>query len=93
MKYDFVVIDFETATKHLDSACQVGIVAIKDLQIADYYESLIQPPENHYEENNINVHGITPDQTCNKPTLNELWLCISQFFSEHVNSVYKCMFF
>lgn len=81
---DFVVIDFETATDNNNSACQVGIVAIKDFQVADYYESYIQPPFNRFDVGNMDVHGITPDITENAPTMDEVWEEIKPFFSENI---------
>lgn len=81
--YDFVAIDFETANENLNSACSIGIVAIKDLEIADYYKSYIQPPHNRYSDINIGIHGITPDITEQAPTLDELWYDISRFFDPH----------
>lgn len=81
--YDFVAIDFETANENLNSACSIGIVAVKDLEIAEYYESFIQPPYNRFSDSNIFIHGITPNMTERAPTLNEIWSDISAFFSEH----------
>lgn len=81
--YDYIAIDFETATAEMNSACAVGIVAMKDLEICDYYYSLIQPPKNMYNDRNVTVHGITPDMTENAPTFSELWPEISHFFNVH----------
>lgn len=81
---DFVVIDFETATRSNDSACQIGIVAIKDFQVADYYESYIRPPLNRFDVQNMDIHGITPDLTENAPTMDEVWDEIKPFFSENI---------
>lgn len=81
--YDYVAIDFETATSAMSSACAIGIVAVKDLDIVDYYYSLIQPPNNFYSDRNVSVHGITPDLTENAPTFSELWPEIEHFFDTH----------
>lgn len=82
--YDFVAIDFETATSHLSSACSIGIVAVKDSQPTEKYYSLIRPPKNKYDKHNIEIHGITPEQTETAPTFSEIWPEISRFFDEHV---------
>lgn len=81
---DFIVIDFETATRNNNSACQVGVVAIKDLLVVDYYESYIRPPYNRFEVENMNVHGITPDKTETAPTMDEAWEEMKAFFSENM---------
>lgn len=82
--YDFITIDFETANENLNSACSVGIVAVENLEIVDYFESYIQPPHNRYSDRNIQIHGITPDMTEQAPRLDELWFDLSRYFSVHV---------
>ena len=82
--YDYIAIDFETATAEMNSACAVGIVAMKGLEICDYFYSLIQPPKNMYNDRNIAVHGITPDITESAPTFLELWPEIKRFFNTHI---------
>lgn len=81
---DFITIDFETATNQMSSACSIGIVAVKDAIIVDKFYSLIRPPKNFFDDQNIAIHGITPEQTENAPTFAELWPEISRFFNEHV---------
>lgn len=82
--FDFVALDFETATKNMDSACSIGIVAVKDFEVVDSFYSLIKPPKNKYDSDNIAVHHITPEMTADAPTLTELWMQIGRFFDEHV---------
>ena len=82
--FDFVAIDFETATGHSDSACALSIVAVKDFEFVEEKEFLIRPPANEYWKRNISIHGITPDKTECAPTLDELWPEISHFFDEHI---------
>lgn len=54
---DFVVIDVETANADLSSICQVGIASFRDGQLADKWESLVNP-ETHFSSANIAIHGI-----------------------------------
>lgn len=51
--YDFVTIDFETANNNLNSACSLGIVAVKDLEIVEREYYLIKPPTNNFNNDNI----------------------------------------
>lgn len=81
--HDFVAIDFETANSYLNSACSVGIAIVKNLCIVDSFYSLIKPPKQYFEDNNVKIHGITPDMTESAPSLDELWHDISQYFSTH----------
>ena len=63
MPSSFIAIDFETAIGH--HICSVGIVTIVNGEIVDEYHSLIQPPNNEYNWHNIQVHGITANDTQN----------------------------
>lgn len=82
--YDFVAIDFETATSDRASACAIGIVAVKNLEPIDRFYSLIQPPQNYYAPVNVSIHGISPEMTADAPTLTELWPQIKHFFDIHI---------
>lgn len=57
---DFLVIDFETATKSFNSACSVAVVDIRDGVVADSFHALIRPPQMKFLPANIEIHGITP---------------------------------
>ena len=62
---NITAIDFETATGKRYSACAVGITTVENGKIIDEYHSLIQPPDNEYSYFNIQVHGITENDTAN----------------------------
>ena len=83
MDFDFVAIDFETATSARNSACSLGIVAVRDFQIADTFYSLIKPPALLFHPGNINIHHITPLDVQDAPTLDELWPQIEKYFTPH----------
>ena len=70
---NFVAIDFETATANRNSACAVGIVTVKNGKITDEYHTLIKPPNNEYNWHNIQVHGITENDTRNAPAFNKIY--------------------
>ena len=82
--FDFVAVDFETATAHMDSACAIGIFAVKNLKPVENFYSLIKPPQNKYSDFNIGIHGITPEMTADAPTLTELWPQLEKYFNAHV---------
>lgn len=75
---NFVAIDFETATFDR-MACQVGMTIVKEGEIIDTFEKLIQPPRNYYDYANINVHHITPEMTKDAPTFDKVWDEISDY--------------
>lgn len=76
---NFIAIDFETATQQR-TACQIGIVVVKEGYIVKKISRLIQPPNNRYSNNCIKVHGITPDMTANSPTFDIVWDEIKEYF-------------
>ncbi len=81
--YDFIAIDFETATEYMDSACSIGIALVKDGSVVDTFYSLIKPPDNFYNPDNTLVHGLSSDSTINAPDFKELWWQIHYYFGEY----------
>ena len=61
---DFAAVDFETANNERTSVCSVGVVIVRDGEIVDSFNSLIQPEPNYYT---IGVHKCMalPDMTRN----------------------------
>jgi putative exonuclease with a BRCT domain len=90
--YDFVALDFETATTSYDSACSIGIAAVQDGEIVDTFYSLLQPPSLEFDEHNIAVHGITADMVAHSPTLEEIWPTIFPFFSASLVVAHNAFF-
>ncbi|WBL42408.1 exonuclease domain-containing protein [Algoriphagus halophytocola] len=70
---NFVAIDFETATSQRNSPCEIGLTFIEDWKIKETKSWLIKPESNYYDSYNIRIHGITPDDTKDKPEFGDLW--------------------
>ncbi len=83
LDYDFIAIDFETATTHMDSACSIGIAMVKNGAVVDTFYSLIQPPANVYDPDNTKVHGLSSCDTVNAPTFDDLWPQIFCYFGRY----------
>ena len=66
---DFTAIDFETASHQPDSACQLGAVVVRNGQLVDQFMWMIRPQPLHFSKSNIRIHGITPAQVREEPTL------------------------
>lgn len=75
--YDFMTIDFETGNTEMDSACAVGIVAVKNGGIADTFYSLIFTDK--FSPENIAVHGITPEDVASSPHFSDLLPTITSY--------------
>ena len=65
---DFAALDFETANGERTSVCSVGVVVVRDGQVADTFYSLIQPEPNYYNYWCQRVHGLSRDDTHSSPT-------------------------
>ena len=101
-KYDFIAIDFETANNNFNSACSIGIAAVKNNVIVDEFYSLIKPPTLDFNPYSVDVHGITADTVISSPTFAELWPQISHYFDDELlvafnasydmNVLYNCLY-
>lgn len=87
----FVAIDFETATTS-GMACQLGVIEVKDGEIINEVKFLIRPPMNRYDDQCMNVHHITPDQTEEAMTFEELWPEIRPYFENRVVVAHNASF-
>lgn len=65
--FSFVAVDFETANSHPGSICAVGVVGVRDAKVTDRWSTLVNP-EDEFNEINVGIHGITPDQVARAPT-------------------------
>lgn len=79
MHKSFTAIDFETAQGKRWSICQVGLVRVENQVIVEKLSIMVQPPNNYYWNNFIDIHGITPEQTANAPTFDSVWKQIEPF--------------
>lgn len=90
-RYDFIAIDFETANHNYDSACSIGIAAVRDFEIVDTFYSLINPCT-EFDSNNIQIHGITPERVQDSPTPDDLWDDIFHFFGPYAVLAHNAYF-
>lgn len=70
---DFITIDFETATRKRESACEIGLTFVKNSQITETVSWLIKPVNNEFEIFNTLIHGIKPEHVANSPEFNVIW--------------------
>ena len=70
---NFVALDFETANANRDSVCEVGLSFVENDRIVDTRSWLVKPEDNYYLDFNISIHGITPEDTFDKPEFSEIW--------------------
>lgn len=76
--HDFAAIDFEAANAELTSACSMGIVIVRDDEIADEFYSLLHPVPNYYDFWTTKVHGIRKKDTEDAPSFPQAWGRVSR---------------
>ena len=69
----FAAIDFETANCYRSSVCSVGVVIVRNGQIADKIYRLIRPEPEWYSYWNTQVHGLTAVDTANEKVFPHVW--------------------
>ena len=74
---NFAAIDFETANYEPSSVCSVGVVVVRNGEIADSFYSLIQPEPNYYNRSCIRVHGLRRKDTDDAPVFPEVWRLVA----------------
>ncbi len=62
----YVVHDLETANAVRASTCQIGAVVVRDNQIMERIEQLVNP-DDYFDPFNMASHGITPEAVRGKP--------------------------
>ena len=77
---DFAAIDFETANHHPSSVCSVGVVVVRNGQIADKIYRLIYPEPEWYSYWHTQIHGLTVADTENKKGFSE---CVGGYRTEN----------
>ena len=82
MNNSFTAIDFETAQGKRWSICQIGLVRVENGGIKEQLSVLVQPPNNYYWNNFIDIHGITPQLTRWSPTFDKIWKQIAVFIAD-----------
>lgn len=89
---NFVAIDFETANEQRSSACSLGIVVIKNGICTESKSWLIRPNELRFNELNIWINGIYPEDVANAPEFNELWPEIEHYFASDIIIAHNASF-
>lgn len=83
MSYSYVALDIETANDFRGSICSIGLVKFKDGNIIDTFYTLINPEE-EFDDFNIFIHGITPEDVLDSPTFPEVRKSIVDFIGSDI---------
>ena len=83
MEITFVAIDVETANPDRASICQVGAVAVRDGEIADTLDLLVDP-ETYFDPWNVQIHGISESRVRGEPRFPAVARRLREFVGECV---------
>lgn len=89
---NFIAIDFETANRERSSICAAGIVHVENGLVVNKREILIKPSSNYFDDRNIEIHGITPDDVKDAPELIDIWPMLSSLFENHLILAHNAQF-
>jgi len=70
---DFAAIDFETANHYYSSVCSVGIVIVRNGQVAEKIYHLIRPEPEWYSYRNTQIHGLSAADTEKAKVFPHVW--------------------
>lgn len=83
MDLSFVAIDVETANPDRASICQVGAVAVRDGEIIDTLDVLVDP-ETYFDPWNVEIHGISESMVRGEPRFPAVARRLREFVGECV---------
>ena len=88
---DYLTIDFETANHRLTSACSIGIVGVENNKII-FKEHYLINPEEEFNDYNINIHHIHPEDVQGALRFDELWEIIKDYFTNTIVFAHNASF-
>lgn len=68
----FIALDVETANENPSSICQIGLAWFEDNRYIKKWASYVNP-QAHFDEFNINIHGITPEIVKDAPKIKDIF--------------------
>ncbi len=86
-----VAFDVETPNGNNDRVCSIGLTVIKNGDIKETISYLVNP-EVEFDDKNISIHGITPDQVINAPIFPEVWREINELMRESLLVAHNATF-
>lgn len=86
-----VAFDVETPNSSNNRICSIGLTVINDGIITDTLHYLINP-ETHFDQRNINIHGIKPSDVSNASVFPVIWDKISGLFKSSLIAAHNATF-
>jgi DNA polymerase III subunit epsilon len=86
LSLNFTAVDFQTANSHPGSVCAVGLVRIRDGQVAGKSGGLVRPPAGlgEFTDYQTSLHGITAELAATAPPWRKVAAWITQYAGSDV---------
>lgn len=68
----YTAVDVETANRHADSLCAIGLVR-REFGVTVYEKHFLVNPDTYFDPGNIAIHGIDESMVRNAPLFHEIW--------------------
>lgn len=81
LSFHFAAIDFETANTNHSSICAVGVVVVRNNELAESFYSLVKPTPNYYSYLCYTVHGLSHSDTDNAEDFPTVWAKVSNYIA------------
>ncbi|KIC19744.1 exonuclease [Leisingera sp. ANG-DT] len=75
-------MDVETANSDTSSICQIGLALVSDQSLVQTVSFLIDP-QTHFDEFNVNLHGINPAAVSGQPDFSQVIQSLRAFLERH----------
>lgn len=75
----YTVFDVETPNRENDRICGIGVTVVDDGCVVGHFESFVNP-KTYFDQFNVQLTGIGPEQVRHAPTFPELWEEIGDWF-------------
>ena len=72
----FIALDVETANDRKTSICQIGLAFFSPTECLGTWSSLVDP-DDYFDDENIAIHGITPESVSGSPSFKTLYYTIA----------------
>ena len=80
---DFIALDVETPNSKNDGICSIGTLLMTDDRITDEWYTLVDP-EDIFEDFNMSIHHIRPQDVAGAPKFEEVWARIADEISNRI---------
>lgn len=88
---EYTVIDVETPNAKNDSICSIALLRVKEGKVVSKEYHLVDP-EDHFDQFNVRLHGISKAMVKGSPSFSELWHRIGHHFNDGIIVAHNATF-